>query len=113
MKDRDQSTAAPRLFRSSMVACGNTSIQWSGSANLGTSDSGMPISRRISIWRRSPDATRSAAPRIGSPVQWNACGKRTLWPVIRLKRAKNSARRNGTANPRCWYPDMYGYGTFA
>src|SRR5207247_248199 len=111
MKDRRQSTAAPSAFRSSIVAWGKTSIQCIGSANFGISESGIPICRRISHCFGSFSAIRFAAPRIGRPVQWNACGWRTLYPVIRRYRDWNSARRKEVPKPRCWYPFMYGYGT--
>src|SRR5436309_6338083 len=111
MKDRVQSTAAPRAFRSAIVAAGKTSIQCIGSANFGISRSGMPIARRISHCFGSFSAIRFAAPRIGRPVQWNPWGWSTLYPSIRRKRDWNSARRNEVPNPRCWYPFMYGYGT--
>src|SRR5436853_5117764 len=111
MKDRVQSIADPSPFRSSIVAAGKTSIQCIGSANFGISRSGMPIFRRISHCFGSFSATRSAAPRIGRPVQWNPCGWRTLYPSIRRYRDWNSARRNDVPNPMCWYPFMYGYGT--
>src|SRR3989442_2513530 len=111
MNERVQSTAAPRAFRSSIVAAGKTSIQCIGSANFGISRSGMPIARRISHCFGSFSAIRFAAPRIGRPVQWNAWGWRTLYPSIRRKRDWNSARRNDVPNPRCWYPFIYGYGT--
>ena len=113
MNERRQSTAAPRALRSSIVAWGKTEIQWRGSANFFRSRSFTPIFRRMSNCTRSPSATLRAAPTIGSPVQWNACGWRTLYPAILRYRLWNSARKNAIPNPRCWYPLTYGYGTVA